>query len=283
MTFREHTLTDLLAAFFYEKGYVSVPRLGTLQGGAASAPGGGPGAGNLSFAFNPNQPEDPELVDFITEHTRKMRPLAVSDLNSLSDQAREMLNMGQSFTLRSLATLIPDGHGGFNAAPDNSPFLVSLKEKNPPAFNTTRKPPFREGRIHSTGNRRTLAGVLMTTISICLGGLLVYFLFFHQEVRPDQSLVTPPVPSGVREDRAGPSPGDGLLHYEAVFEHASGERALRRYRQLTAWGHPIIMHTHDSVHYSLAIRFATPAADTANVKDSISRLYGHPVEIRILP
>jgi len=289
--FEEHNLTDLLASFFYEKGYVRIPHLGTLrlpEGSVHALDNRHELPGPVSFEYDPGQQEDPELVDFITDRTRKMRALAVSDLLSLADQAREMLNMGQSYTLRSLATLSPDGRGGFSVVRDKSPFQLTPKTKEP-AFNTTHKPPVREGRIHSTGSRRTAAGVLMTAICIGIGALLVYFLFFHRQSpgtrTPEDSGI--PRPAEVEEATGGGADAsanaDGLLHYEAVFEHAIGERALARYRQLTSWGHQIVLHTDDSVHYSLAIRFTTPATDTTAVKDSIALLYGHPVNIRLLP
>lgn len=290
--FEEHTLTDLLASFFYEKGYVSIPKLGTLrlEHGADPAPANHREAprGAVSFDYRPDEPEDPDLVDFITERTRKMRALAVSDLLSLSDQAREMLNMGQSFTLRSLATLVPNGKGGFTVDPDKSPFHLSVKGKDPPAFNTARKPPVREGRIHSSGSRRTASGVLMTTICVCLGALLMYFLFFHTQPSPTTKGIEgsgPVSPTGDTPVASGHSipASDGMLHYDAIFERAKGDRALARYRKLTAWGHPILLQTTDSIHFQLAIRFRTPARDTSAVKDSISRLYGHPVDIRLLP
>jgi hypothetical protein len=290
--YEEHTLSDLLALFFYEKGYLSIPKLGTFasESGAASPVDGRSGdpAASISFQYDPDQAEDAELVDFITAKTRKMRPVAQSDLLSLSGQAKETLNTGQSFTLPGVATVVPDVlRGGFAVEANPSPHHLAAKRKEPPAFNTARKPPFREGRIHSSGGRRTVAGVAMTLVCVTLGALLVYFLFFHSPASPSSAgnEVTATHALGdtalTRTD-AVPQP-DGLLHYEAIFERATGAFALARYRQLTAWGHPVILETTDSVHYLLAIRMSTPAADTAFVKDSISRLYGHPVDIRLLP
>jgi hypothetical protein len=289
--YEEHTLSDLLALFFYEKGYLSIPKLGTFasESGAAFPVDSRPGnrAGSISFSYDPNQAEDAELVDFITAKTRKMRPVAQSDLLSLSGQAKETLNTGQSFTLAGVATVIPEVRGGFAVEGDPSPHHLAAKRKEPPAFNTARKPPFREGHIHSSGGRRTVAGVAMTLVCVALGALLVYFLFFHGPTSPSRTGHdarethalgdTPPT----RTDAAAHP--DGLLHYEAIFERATGEFALARYRQLTAWGHPVILETTDSVHYLLAVRMSTPAADTSFVKDSLSRLYGHPVDIRLLP
>lgn len=288
--YEEHTLSDLLALFFYEKGYLSIPKLGTFasQSGAASSMDGRPGdPGSLTFSYDPNQGEDAELVDFIRGKTRKMRPVAQSDLLSLSGQAKETLNTGQSFTLAGVATVIPDARGGFTVERHPSPHHLAARKKEAPAFNTARKPPVREGRIHSSGGRRTVAGVAMTVVCVTLGALLVYFLFFHGPASPSGTGHAVPgarAPGDTVLTPAGSAPApDGLLHYEAIFERATGEFALARYRQLTAWGHPVILETSDSVHYLLVIRLATPAADTTIVKDSISRLYGHPVDIRLLP
>lgn len=285
--FEEHTLPELLADFFQQKGYLSIPCVGRLALPETASPEGPGTAGAPSFRYDPREAEDPELVAFITERTRKMSALAASDLQSFAGQAREMLGMGQSFSIGALATLIPDGHGGYRVQPGKGSFHAASRHR-PPAFRTDRKPPVQEESVHATGGRRPVAAVLMTAISVCIGAFLVYLLVFHRHA---------PAPAGEAEKTApasrdvpataaagaSRSTDTGLLHYEAVFEHAVGDRALSRYRQLTAWGHQIVLHTADSVHYSLAIRFDTPAGDTTAIKDSIAVLYGHPVDIRLLP
>lgn len=294
-----NSITALVASFFYQHGYVRIPQLGSfrLQEDLIPGPDGAHrgtfNQDSISFTYNPGEPEDPELISYITERTRKMKSLAVSDLDSLAGQAKEMLNMGQSFTIYSLATLVPDLHGHIGVVPDQVPrTLVSHPNKGhrSVAFQADHSPPPRDGKVYSTGGRRTFGGMLMVAICVVIAGALLYFLFFHHAGQRHPAVAarsgTPssiPAPDSSFAASGTVAPNPGALHYLAVFEHATEARALARYRQLTSWGHAIILKTSDSVHYALAIEFTTAAADTVAVKDSVSALYGHPVEIRVLP
>ena len=97
-----NSLTGLLAFFFYEHGHLSIPNLGRMELSGDSSPQTDENhlhtfpKGSISFIPNPSENLDPELVEYITSRTRKMEALAVADLNSISDVAKEMLNMRQS-------------------------------------------------------------------------------------------------------------------------------------------------------------------------------------------
>lgn len=285
-----NSLTTLLASFFYERRYVSIPRLGSFQ----LSPDASPDVerhhkdmlrkGSIFFSPDIHEKVDPELITYITERTRKMETLAISDLISLADQAREMLNMGQSYTFASLATLVPmQGH--FEVVPDHFPPQASMhKGAGRGSFRQGDTKKIREAGVHSGGGK-SLGGVIMVGICVVIMAALVYFLFFHrgapreQPPSPREATLTP-VTKAQDKDTAVSTSQNGALHYEVVFEEASRDRALQRYRQLTSWGHPIILRTADSTTFTLAVPFTTLPRDTTSSKDSIATLYGHPVYIR---
>ncbi|HEX5553762.1 MAG TPA: hypothetical protein VFX43_10985 [Chitinophagaceae bacterium] len=302
--FDENSLTVLLASFFYDHGYLDLPELGRfeLKEGTMPAMDEHQGhrvlpPGSISFTYNPREQVDPELIGFITSRSRKMKALAISDLGSMADAAKEMLNLGQSYTFTGIATILPSTHGNFEVVPDR--IFPNLLSDKPPSKQTHKtaspemvhqgelNPIIREGRIHSPGERRTIGSLIITGICVVIVALLVYFLFFNKTASSGDTLPVEAASHPVSSDtaaagRAVPVPDDGLLHYEVVFEHANRERALQRYRQLTGWGHRIILRTKDSVSFNLAVPVASLSADTTAVKDSIQVLYGHPVYIRYL-
>lgn len=288
----ENTLSILLASFFHTHGYVRICGLGSFRkigesGGLRQTALEEAAKGSVAFHYNPAEAVDPELVGFITSRTRKMEALAVSDLDTLATQAREMINIGQSFTFKGIAILIPDLKGQFEVIADKIPsHLQGRKSPAPEIFRHAESPPpFKEGKVHAPEGSQSVGGVLVAGISLAIVAGLIYFLFLHQ-ASPSQTAGTPPAGEpAARSAPQVPAPtasADTMLHYEVVFEQATRDRALSRYRQLTGWGHHIILKTPDSVHFTLAVPFTTPVGDTAAAKDSIRILYGRPVYLRVV-
>jgi len=286
----ENTLSILLASFFHTHGYIHICGFGTFRK-TKSAEGLAHAAleevtkGSIEFDYNPEEAVDPDLVRFITSRTRKMEALAVSDLETLATQAREMINIGQSFTFKGIAILIPDLRGQFEVIADKiPPHLQHRKSPAPEIFHHAESPPpFKEGKVHAPEGSQSVGGILVAGITLAIVAGLIYFLFLHQGPPPADGLgpaMEPPA------DTTPAAPAvqsfSDTLHYEVVFEEANRDRALSRYRQLTGWGHHIILKTPDSLHYTLAIPFATLASDTAAAKDSIRILYGRPVYLRLV-
>lgn len=288
----ENTLSILLASFFHTHGYVRICGLGSFRKIKASE---GitrtgleePAKGSIEFHYNPEETVDSDLIGFITSRTRKMEALAVSDLETLATQAREMINIGQSFTFKGIAILIPDLRGQFEVIADKIPsHLQSRKSPAPEIFRHAESPPpFKEGKVHAPENSQSVGGVVVAGVTLAIVAGLIYFLFLHQASPPQADGIGPALEAttdtapqvSVRQ-----TPLHTLLHYEVVFEEATRTRALSRYRQLTGWGHDIILKTPDSLHYTLAVPFTTPASDTAAAKDSIRILYGRPVYLRMV-
>ena len=59
----------------------------------------------ITFTYDPRATEDDGLVDFIVEHTKKIKPLAASDLDSFLSLGRQFLNIGKPFNLPHIGTL----------------------------------------------------------------------------------------------------------------------------------------------------------------------------------
>ena len=56
-------------------------------------------------------------------------------------------------------------------------------------------------------------------------------------------------------------------------------RALRRYNQLLSYELKVLMETRDSGFFKVYFSFASLSKDTIHIKDSLLRVYAHPVTI----
>lgn len=62
-------------------------------------------AESISFIYDPKVKEDNDLIDFIVQNTKKIKPLASADLDSFLTLGRQFLNIGKPFTIQNLGTL----------------------------------------------------------------------------------------------------------------------------------------------------------------------------------
>lgn len=297
------TLADLLTVYLYKNKYLSLPKLGRFDVSEdldlsqpemvefSRIPKDG-----ITFTSNTGEETDTRLVRYITEHTRKMHSLAVADLFTLTDQARQMLNIFQPVSFSGIGTLSKSIKGGIVFTPGayKAELFEKYRENRPPSDFTKKtvstiihtKP----GQTASVGvpSSRSMGGVVIIIICLLVAGVLVYFMLSQRGKEEQLKDVTVADTTSVPDSTANrpkqpvaPPVPKGMIHYDVVFEHAvDSARAFHRYNQLTGWGHKVVMRTADSVHYDLAIPFTTPASDTAKSKDSIRILYGRPTTIR---
>ena len=61
--------------------------------------------------------EDNDLIDFIVQNTKKIKPLASADLDSFLTLGRQFLNIGKPFTIQNLGTLEKLKSGDLNLNP----------------------------------------------------------------------------------------------------------------------------------------------------------------------
>lgn len=312
----ENSLLDILTFFFYERGYLSIPELGRFVLEDKAIDFSQPEEinfdqipeGAISFQRNTKEKMDPELIGFITKHTRKMKPLAEADLVTLSDQVRQMLNVYQPMKFPGIGSLLKktDRELSFKPGVYWREEWISFQNKGVEAAVSTRKPHSRQSSpsFSSMGNRKRVStgGWILLVILLILVALL-YFIFSRPAVKKKLNEVTssfslfskdsteseenieleePAAPStsgsGIPEQM--PDVPEGMIYYEVVFETASRNRAEFRDSELTSWGHTVIVETQDSLTYTLAEPFTTRPEDTTRVKDSLSIFFGRPTTIR---
>jgi hypothetical protein len=133
-------------------------------------------AAGISFR-NANIPiADDALVNFIKEHTKKMKSLAASDLDFFLTTGRQLLNIGKPFYLDGIGTLIKNKEGKLDFAPGE--YLVARMDE--PIGEKKAAATFDDSHRQETGtggnSRQTLllVGLIIGLIVIAWGGYYLY-------------------------------------------------------------------------------------------------------------
>lgn len=253
-------------------------------------------AGAIRFEYNLKAGEDEELIRHIVQQTRKIRPLAASDLESYSILARQFINIGKPLNIEGIGTISKNQEGNFEftqghfAPPRLEESPRELKEKTEEHISFESEAPKPEG------SKKFL---LVAAILLILGmtGLAVYYFLFMNKpapvavqvqeptgLQPDSTLLTDSIPT-TDSTAALRAAGDSLSTIQKVTNDSSGFRVVikkyasaananKQYKNLTLAGHKLTLETLDSTHHRLLMSFQRPLQDTGKVRDSLQRFFG---------
>lgn len=249
--------------------------------------------GAIEFQYNSRAQQDDGLIEFIVQQSRKIKPLATSDLESYSLLSRQFLNIGKPMIIEGVGTLqksqqdtyeFTQGHT-INPKLENQPVTIREKEQDEISFST----PSRE--VTST---KPLMIVLLVFLLLATTAAVYYFLIKDENKEvPVQTEVLVPVQdtavvqvdsSMLKLDSvvapaptlAGLKDSNGVAYnFSVVFKEysskAEADKGLARY---TSYGHKVLLGQKDSSTYRLSIPFTKPLSDTARARDSLRLLFG---------
>jgi hypothetical protein len=173
-------LPQLLSQYLYQNKKMDLPGIGsfTLDADAvipqeSDRMGQQPATG-IHFR-NANIPiADDKLVDFIKEHTGKMKSLAASDLDFFLTTGRQLLNIGKPFYLEGIGTLIKNKEGFLEFS--HGDYLLTRLEDGSPERRANYEEPARdrEPQGHSTKQGMLLALIVVGLVVIGWGGYYLY-------------------------------------------------------------------------------------------------------------
>jgi len=244
---------------------------------------------------------DKELITFICENTGKIKPLAISDLDSYLNLGTEMLNIGKPFHLEGIGTISKNKSGKFDftpgeytvfkentSAPDQEKKKVYAKEKK-------QQPDSSNGQ--SSNGLKLLAMVAALAI-VGWGGWMMYKKSGPAETEktPDSSVIVQEAQpaatdsarlnavqdslKSVRADSVNRSMVSGPSTYKfVILATTNGPRAIRRYNQLTSFDLKVHLYQKDSSFFKVYFQFPALAKDTIHIKDSLRKEYAHEVVI----
>jgi hypothetical protein len=249
----------------------------------------------ITFQYDPRSVEDDELISYIVQQTRKIRPLAAADLDSYLTLGKQFLNIGKPFRIEGLGRLDKNQTGQYEFIQGNFSNLkkemtaapASLKEKED-RTDISFAAPSKSSPISKKG---IIASALL--IGLALIGVVSWYLFFREKKGTDEASVQPvpsvpaPVDTSTKKTTAAidtsihttantvaPAPAKDGYTFKIVFKETNVKAtALERFNTMTTRGHKVIMYTSDSINYKVAEVFTLPLSDTTRVKDSLNKYF----------
>jgi len=283
---------QLLAQYLYDNKTVTLQDIGSFQLASNSgfnndtdketqlAPG------SIIFNYDPHARLDEGLVDFIVKQTRKIKPLASSDLESYSILGKQFLNIGKPFHIEGVGTLLKSQEGiyeftqGQTINPRLEAPVAVLREKQQEEID------FASPEQSAPSKKGWVLGVVILFVLIA-GAALYYYLRNQPSEQPveiaEQNADTPvnilPATTDTLQKAdtsftQSPNPVDDGYSFKVVIkEYPNKQAADKAFDKLSSYGHKLILSTRDSITYRLSIPFTSPLSDTTRAKDSLSKFF----------
>lgn len=149
---------------------------------------------------------DDRLVEFIKEHTGKMKSLAAADLDFFLTTGRQLLNIGKPFYLEGIGTLIKNKEGYFEFTQGD--YMVARLDEAAPERRANYEEPARERepQRQSTRQGMLLALIVIGLVAIGWGGYYLYKRNSFTEPAEKRAVVMPD--AGATADTSHPGAGD---------------------------------------------------------------------------
>jgi len=273
-------LGPILAQYLYQYKRLDLPGLGTFMVDAAQVSDSGktiiPG---ISFETNPSVKADPVLINYISEHSGKMKALASADFYSYLQNALQFLNIGKPFLFEGIGSLVKKTSGKFAYAPGET-MQEAMKEYSAREISATTSAEESFNKYDEEKKKVNLKrplGILLILVSLVIviwGGYALY-----QKTRNKSSETVAQVPvvdtKRLKMDTVPPKPA----HYKYVLEITNANRAFTRYNMLRSYYWDVKMETKDSIEYKLYLLLPVSMSDTTRILDSLTVLNGRRVYI----
>jgi hypothetical protein len=154
-------------------------------------------ASGISFKNTIIREPDDALVQFIKEHTGKMKPLAAADLDFFLTTGKQLLNIGKAFYLEGIGVLMQNKEGKLDFTPgEYSKARLEEPETEKPEKKTAfEESQGREPRSNTIRQGLLLAGIIGGLIVIGWGGYSLYKKNTVAEPPAEHSQVPESVPA----------------------------------------------------------------------------------------
>ncbi len=239
--------------------------------------------GAIQFTSNSKQPGDEQLVTYIHEHTKKMKSLAASDLESYTSLQKEMIFLGKALLIPGIGTLHKSDAGNIEFTQGKG--YEKLKETLPERKTSGMKEDVNYNAEPSSGNGKKAVLVLVAIILSALAvGAVYYFVNKNKnatsagekkeekissttEVINKDSILPVAVPTANAVDSS--TAKIVIRNYKTSAEATGAATKFKSY------GHNTSVITKDSSNYLVAVSLYTQIGDTSRVLDSLKRLFDY--------
>lgn len=249
----------------------------------------------IKFVQQPVLRPDDSLIEFIRQHTGKIRPLAESDLESYLSDGKVLLNIGKPFYFEGIGTIQKNRQGTYDFIP-GLPLVdrlaVTQEEiSEEDAQQRFEKQPYRQVPDNTPKQLLVVLAILVGLTAVIWGGYLLYNSnksngesggsapiadstnIFQQDTASSRPLVDST--SLFSDTATGPGAIASANLRFAIEQTPDKSRALRRYNQIRNNYQDIRLLTPaDSSLFTLYFEIPAIASDTPRIKDSLRRYYG---------
>jgi hypothetical protein len=248
---------------------------------------------------------DKDLISFICEHTGKIKPLAISDLESYLSLGTEMLNIGKPFHLEGIGTITKNKAGKFDFTPGEYTLIREHADSHEPG--ARKKAESRDKKQVSNPTpapSRNILRILVLAAALIIVGWGGWVMYKKNnpaslEKTTDTGSVASVQTAGTadsagaataKKDSVKLRPADSAgsasnqvqnpsLYKFIILATTNKPHALRRYNQLLSFDLKIHLYQKDSTFFKVYFQFPALASDTVHIKDSLRREYAHEITI----
>jgi hypothetical protein len=250
---------------------------------------------SIEFKADKKANQDELLIRYITENTKKIKPLATSDLESFTMLSKQFLNLGKPLILEGIGSLTKNREGILEFTQANK--IVAHKE-TASEYDTkeTGDRSFKKSNKEYNSNQPKKSNLLVLIIIILTAiiiSFVVYYLF-QKDKKDKQQNNTEVVLIEPQKDTT-PIKKDSTVVVDSTLNLANADSntnarnfkiIVRNYNNLLQaqkglyslskfpFGKNLIMYTKDSVQFYLAVPIKANLNDTIKIKDSIKVLFG---------
>ena len=238
----------------------------------------------IQFKYEPKAGVDQGLIEYVIENTRKIRPLATSDLESYVMLNKQFLNIGKPLTLEGVGILQKVNDGSYSFTQSNTSHVVL---KDTPKIVTekiiekiTFATPEKEKNI--APSKWIIAGIISFII---VGGAIAAYILLNKKsvTQPvEETLVNTNKNNIEKENTIVNTPTaaiskplvlDSNTFYVVIKDYTNIAVATQRMKTLTGYGNNIVLTTKDSITYKLRMPFKVNLQDTLRIKDSLNKFF----------
>ncbi|HLP35424.1 hypothetical protein [Lacibacter sp.] len=291
-------IQEILSQYLYKEKSLTLPGLGRFDLNPSvniyDLKEEGWPADTISFTSNRNAVIDEGLLQFLMQQTGKMKPLAMSDLESYVSNGMQLINIGKPFPIK--------GIGSINKTKDNqftfeqgSPALEKIDSINTDHVRDRTVLAEGEKEIDFSHEERKSSKkpiiIIGIIVALALVGWAVYLAIPKKEKAPEPETnlieqVTPvdttaqqaDTTASVVKDSAAPAvpvPVVDTNSLSLILETATTRsKADARIAFHKTRNRELTLNIKDSSTYQLILLVQKPLADSSKVKDSLRSYYG---------
>lgn len=291
-------IQELLAQYLYKEKSLTLPGLGRFELDPSVNltdtkeqvwPDGA-----ITFTMDRQAQLSEELLVFLVQQTGKMKPLALSDLESYISTGMQLINIGKPFLIKGIGSLSKNQTNQLQFEQGN-PVLEKIDSINTDHVRDRTVLAEGETEIDFSHEERKSSRkpilIFGLIVALALVGWAVWLAFpkktattpaeenTEQTAAADTDVVQQPDTAAIIQDSAQPvapvvAAGDTTSFKLIVETVASKAKADARLAFHKGRQRELLLEMKDSTNYQLILSVARPLRDTAFVKDSLLKYYG---------